>query len=291
MTPPPDHSETDETHSSAVGPSSDGWRDLLPRTLSALVLIPAGLWVSLQGGPWLAGAAGAAVLAMSYEWARMSEPDALIPAFFLCLIGSLGAVMFASWDAFDRAFLWMGAFSIASSLRRRSLAGACETAGGVVYVGLGPVVLLWLRDHDNAGALLVIGLFAIIWAADSGAYFGGRLLGGPLLMPRLSPAKTWAGLGCGMLAGATTGVVVAAATGGLMLGWAIAGLALALVGLGGDLLESALKRRFGVKDASRLIPGHGGVLDRLDGMIAATIVTGAVVALEPNLWAVLTGRA
>jgi len=263
--------------------------DLGPRVASALVLGAFGLAVTIIGGPWIAGATGAAVVIMSYEWTRMSEPNSLSAAFAFCVIGALGAVMAASWSQYPLAFAIMAVFGVASSLRRRSLVQALETAGGVIYIGAPCVLFLALRGHEPEGAKIILGLFSIIWSADAAAYFGGKLIGGPKLVPNLSPAKTWSGFAAGALAGMAAAVAFAAVIGGPASLWAPVGAVLALVGLCGDLFESLLKRRFGVKDASRIIPGHGGVLDRIDGLMAATMTTSIALALAPTLWLSLLG--
>lgn len=274
---PPDHSQPAVYHSD--------WSDLSVRIASGLALAVGGLGAAWLGGPWLAAACAAASVIMSYEWARMSEPGAVNAAFGFALIGSLGAVLSASWGRLDVAFAWLLTLSVLSALlRRRTWVGAIETAGGATYVGLAPCVLLWLRYQDH-GLAIVLALFAIIWAADIFAYFGGKLLGGPKVAEGLSPNKTWSGIVCGSLAGAAAGWscgVVLHAVGSATLTWFAVGVALAFTGLMGDLFESFLKRRFGVKDASRIIPGHGGVLDRIDGLMAATLLAAAVILARPE---------
>lgn len=264
--------------------------DLGPRVASGAVLAVFGLAVTIAGGPWIAGATGAAVVIMSYEWTRMSEPKSLSAAFAFCVVGALGAVMAASWGQYPLAFAIMVGCGIASATRRRGLAPALETAGGVIYIGAPCVLFLALREHQPDGALLILSLFAIIWSADAAAYFGGKLIGGPKLVPNLSPAKTWSGFASGTMAGMAAAAAVAVQIGGPAATWSFVGAVLALVGLFGDLFESLLKRRFGVKDASRVIPGHGGVLDRIDGLMAATVVTATVLAAAPGFWLVLLGR-
>ena len=261
--------------------------DLGPRVASALVLGIFGLTVTIVGGPWIAGATGAAVVITSYEWTRMSEPSSLSAAFAFCVIGALGAVMAASWGHYPLAFAIMAGFGAASALRRRTVANAIETAGGVVYIGAPCVLFLALRGHEPEGAKIILALFAIIWSADAAAYFGGKLIGGPKLVPNLSPAKTWSGFATGTLAGMAAAAAFATVIGGPVALWALVGAALAFIGLCGDLFESLLKRRFGVKDASRVIPGHGGVLDRIDGLMAATVTTSAALALAPAFWLTL----
>jgi phosphatidate cytidylyltransferase len=137
----------------------------------------------------------------------------------------------------------------------------------------------------------IITLFAIIWSADIGAYFGGKIIGGPKIARGLSPNKTWSGIVTGALAGAGAGYLCAIGfNSDLYIAWIGIGTLLAFTGLMGDLFESFLKRRFGVKDASRIIPGHGGVLDRIDGLMAATLLVGAVLAAWPSLSAMLVGE-
>ncbi|MCM0019257.1 MAG: phosphatidate cytidylyltransferase [Tagaea sp.] len=144
-------------------------------------------------------------------------------------------------------------------------------AAGPIYIGVPIVALIWLRGHDLAGLETILWLLACVWATDTGAYFFGRGIGGPRLAPAISPNKTWAGLLGGMACSAAVGIPAAwlepAGPPAAML--AIAGAILAVIAQAGDLLESFVKRRFGAKDAGTLIPGHGGLFDRVDGMLAA----------------------
>lgn len=231
-------------------------------------------------------------MAMSYEWARMSEPQATMPAFAFALTGSLGAVLFSSWGRLDYGAALLAACALASAFRRRSLTGVIETACGALYVGFPAALFLWLRGRQPEGLETILSLFAIIWAADIFAYFGGKLIGGPRVAEGLSPNKTWSGIIAGVMAGSAAGLGCAQmvhAAPQVQAVWVAVGALVAFTGLMGDLFESFLKRRFGVKDASRLIPGHGGVLDRIDSLMAATLLTGAVFALQPAAAAVLFG--
>ncbi|MGD9982386.1 MAG: phosphatidate cytidylyltransferase [Hyphomonadaceae bacterium] len=268
------------------------WSDLGPRIASGLVLASLGVAAAYMGGPWLAGACGAAVVAMSYEWARMSEPEAQTPAFMFSLAGSLGAVMFSSWQYLALGVGWLVACALASATRRRSLTSVIETAGGAIYIGLPCALFLWLRDRAPEGLETILALFAIIWSADIFAYFGGKLIGGPKIARGLSPNKTWSGIAAGTLAGAAAGFGCGhlfQADPSLHVPWLLIGALVAFTGLMGDLFESFLKRRFGVKDASRLIPGHGGVLDRIDSLMAATLLVGAALAFGPRATSLLFG--
>lgn len=268
------------------------WSDLSARIVSGLVLASGGVTAAWFGGPWLAAACGAAVVATSYEWARMSEPGSTMPAFWFALVGSLGAVLFASWQFLWYGVAWLVLCAAASAGRRRTFRGVIETAGGAIYVGLPAAVFLWLRDRAPEGLETILALFAIIWASDIFAYFGGKLIGGPRVATGLSPNKTWSGIVTGTLAGALAGYACGHlfhAGSDLRLSWLAIGAMIAFTGLMGDLFESFLKRRFGVKDASRLIPGHGGVLDRIDSLMAATLVVGAALAFGPRATTLLFG--
>jgi len=139
------------------------------------------------------------------------------------------------------------------------------------------VSLLTLRPDPAFGLAAVLFVLAVVWATDIGAYAAGRTLGGPKLWPAVSPKKTWSGFVGGLIAALIAGIVVALIAGarpGLTI--AILSVALSLASQAGDLFESALKRRFGVKDASHLIPGHGGLMDRVDGLTFAAPVAALI---------------
>ncbi len=140
---------------------------------------------------------------------------------------------------------------------------------GVPYVGLAAAALVWLRFDPTAGRQNVLFLVLMVWASDIGAYVVGRFAGGPKLAPSISPGKTWSGAIGGVAAAVAVASTMAGGPAGPVV---LVAIALSIVSQLGDLLESALKRRFGVKDSGRLIPGHGGLLDRLDGMLTAAPV-------------------
>jgi phosphatidate cytidylyltransferase len=151
---------------------------------------------------------------------------------------------------------------------------------GPLYAGLPAVALIWLRGGDVVGRETLFWIMLLVWATDIGAYAAGRTIGGPLLLPAVSPKKTWAGL----IGGVVSAGLVGLATGLVLvlphpLALAVGSGGLAVVAQAGDLLESWVKRRWQVKDSSNIIPGHGGVLDRVDGLLAAALaVAGASLA-------------
>jgi phosphatidate cytidylyltransferase len=146
-------------------------------------------------------------------------------------------------------------------------------AGAVLYLGIPALAIVTLRSADN-GAWMIAGLFIVVWATDTGALVVGNLVGGPRLAPLLSPNKTWSGTLGGMAAAAMAEAVFIAVIGGHVVAAALFGAGLAAIAHLGDLFESWVKRHFHIKDSGGLIPGHGGVLDRIDSTLFA------VVALE-----------
>lgn len=160
-------------------------------------------------------------------------------------------------------------------------------AAGVLAIGLPCLALVWLRRDPDFGRQIVFWLFALVWATDIGAYAAGKLIGGPKLAPRISPAKTWAGLiggvGCAGAVGAVAAVLMGS---GAMVAFVALSACLGAVSQAGDLTESWIKRRFRVKDASNIIPGHGGMLDRVDGLLAASAAVALIdLGIEDGLLA------
>ena len=161
---------------------------------------------------------------------------------------------------------------------------------GAGYVGFAVLSFVSLRADPIYGMVAIIWLFAVIWLADTMAYFFGKTIGGPKLWPQVSPNKTWAGL-AGAMTGALCGALLTGIAANLpaLTALAIIGLIMGVIEQGGDLFESALKRRFGVKDSGNLIPGHGGVLDRVDGLMAASVAMWLTGMVHVDKGGVATG--
>jgi phosphatidate cytidylyltransferase len=155
-------------------------------------------------------------------------------------------------------------------------------AGGVVYVAIPVMALLLIRQQKDIGLVYTLWTLALVWMCDIGAYFAGRFIGGPKLAPRISPNKTWAGL-IGGMAAASLFAVAMHYWAGLGKTAVLATPFLAVLAQGGDLVESWLKRRAGAKDSGTLLPGHGGVLDRLDGLVPVAPVAALLVVVLPKL--------
>jgi phosphatidate cytidylyltransferase len=266
------------------------WGDLSVRSLSAAVLIPAVILDVWVGGIWFNLLVALLGVLMALEWITLAHRQdplqfALHAAGGLCgsflpfETGICGAVVAigALW-ALSAAVAWF-----------RDRQRAVWPYLGVPYVSLSAVALVLLRNDPAYGFLVIVWVLVIVWAADTLAYFAGRLIGGPRLAPVISPKKTWAGLGGAIVgsAGASAVFAAAAGLGAIAMLTFLAGL-LALVEQGGDLFKSALKRHYGVKDSGYLIPGHGGVIDRADGLVAVAIAAAAIGLARSGLEA--TGR-
>lgn len=222
-------------------------------------------------------------LVISWEWGRLVRGTTYDLGFYVQAFAVTAAVILAAagYAALAIAALVTAAITLVPLYFGR---GARLSALGVLYVGLPAVALLWLRSDETFGFVAVLFIFAVVWSSDTAAFAAGRGIGGPKLWPRVSPNKTWAGLLGALCAGAVSGAVFAAlvpdaAAARLIL----AGAGMALVGQAGDLAESALKRLFHLKDASDLIPGHGGFMDRMDSMVAVAVVSALLaLAIDPH---------
>jgi len=266
---------------------------LRARVLSALVLAPGALAAAWAGGPLFSGVIAAAGVILAREWTRMSDPrvgagpgaGSEDRTFAIAAAGAAGGAIAAAGLQMWLAAAWITFAAMAAFVERARRDGpstdAIAAAMGVLYVAAPCAALVWLRLSGD-GAERVTYLFACVWAADTGAFLGGVTIGGPLLAPKVSPKKTWAGLVMGAAFAGVAGWGLAT-----VFGWdgvaskTLGAVALGVAALGGDLLESGIKRHYHVKDAGTLIPGHGGLLDRVDGLMLAVLVYAAKVVLWP----------
>lgn len=262
----------------AQRPADQQFRNLGRRLKTAAFFLPPVVAAIYFGFPWFDLMVGLAAAVMLWEWTRMCRQGGFGLtgwAAEAALIGGL-VILYAGGAAYAAAFVAAVAAAIAVVGLAKGENAVLHIAIGVALVGLFCLAFLWLRANPDHGRLMVAWLVFAVWFTDTGAYAAGKTIGGPKLAPRISPNKTWAGLAGGILA--------AFAWSALALGWydgrallpvAVAAVATAVLAQTGDLSVSVFKRRYGVKDTSALVPGHGGVLDRLDGML----LTGPAAAL------------
>jgi phosphatidate cytidylyltransferase len=259
--PVPDPVQAD---SAAVASSGD----LQKRVASSVVMAVLAIASVAIGGWTFVLFWTAAAIVIAWEWTSFVTGDAKLP------LTAAGAAILVAAAAVGsgRTLVALGALAVgaiavaALAHERRAWSGA-----GVLYAGVLVLAPTLLREGAH-GAAAMFFLFAVVWVTDILGYFVGRTVGGPRLALRISPKKTWAGAVGGALGAVAAGVGFAALTGYSIVGAGSMAFVLSLVSQGGDLAESAIKRRFGVKDASHVIPGHGGLMDRLDGFIAAAAV-------------------
>lgn len=224
--------------------------------------------------------------AMSWEWGRMVRGATLTdPAMIVHVFAVLLAVLLSASDMAGLAIASTVIGAIAVGALTFGVGNAQLSGAGVLYTGLPVVALGWIRGDEPLGFSATLFVLLSVIVTDIGAYASGRTIGGPKLWPSVSPNKTWSGLIGGVLAASLAGGLFAWVSGTGSASWlAGLGLVLGLVAQGGDLAESALKRHFGVKDSSNLIPGHGGVMDRMDGIVTASVIA-AIVAFAIDAYA------
>jgi phosphatidate cytidylyltransferase len=254
--------------------------ELPARAAAGVTLMAAALVVTWAGGfAFLAFWLLAAALVL-WEWQKLIGGERLLERLGLGALTIVAASPLALHGLTKTALLALVAGAALTGLAAGSDRRArLWSGGGVVYAGAIVVCPVLLRASPAYGLPAILWLFAVVWGADIMAYFGGRLIGGPKLWPRVSPGKTWSGAVVGAAMGALVGAavgVLAAPSGARFVPLLALGLAAAVVEALGDLFESAVKRRFNAKDSSHLIPGHGGMMDRLDGFVAAAAFAAVV---------------
>ncbi len=259
---------------------------LLPRVLASLVMAPPVLAALYFGSPYIDILVILGLGLLAGEWAGLCLGGKREAPYWTAVAGALLALLAGRFLGLmpGLALLFISA-GVASLLASRAGQGGKLLLLGGLYLPAACFAFLWVRDLPQ-GRELAIWIMLAVWATDSGAYAAGRLIGGPKLLPRISPKKTWAGLLGGMASAALVGLCFSF----FLEGWGallliLLGALLAIVAQAGDFLESGVKRHYGVKDASSLIPGHGGLLDRVDGLLMASLFMGALLALS-NLGAV-----
>ncbi|MDD9841287.1 MAG: phosphatidate cytidylyltransferase [Alphaproteobacteria bacterium] len=266
------------------------YADFLRRVISAVILLPFVVLAFWAGGLWLALLVAIFAPLMAFEWAQLmaaKNPRLTVAYLILFLLTIIALTAFADIYIGSIAMLFclLCAFFIAPMISeyRQVL------FGGLLYIGAPIFALLFLRAAEN-GALVIIYLALMVWATDICAMLFGKAIGGAKLMPSISPQKTWAGLIGGMIGAAGMGALYAVLMTSIWLNndilqgvtpffLSILGAVCALIAQAGDLFESWLKRRHNIKDSGRLLPGHGGILDRVDGLVAVLVSAALFVFL------------
>jgi phosphatidate cytidylyltransferase len=246
--------------------------NLALRILSAGVLAPLAIFTAYRGGWAFVVFWSVAAIAVLWEWTTMVVGASQRLMFSSCGAAIAIAGFVAGLGRPVVAILMVGLGGLAAAIFAPDERRVWVTAG-IGYAGALLLAPVFLRADDMFGFAVIVLLFAIVWTTDVPAYFAGRALGGPKLLPVVSPKKTWSGAIVGVIGAMLVALFVARLFGSFdTMTIIITAFVLSVVSQCGDLLESWVKRKFGAKDSSRLIPGHGGVMDRLDGFWAAAIV-------------------
>jgi len=254
--------------------------ELLVRILSAALLAPVALATVIIGGITLALLVSLVAAIAFWEWTAIGGAEkptwARLVAGASLVVGLLGLAVFGT--------TWIGvtgALAVLAVLAGLSRPALRWMGFGLAYVAVPCASFLLLRQAQPFGLVSVLFILIVVWTTDIAAYFGGRTFGGPKLWPAVSPKKTWSGAFSGLMASAIAGATTVQVTGtsnfvdGLILA-----IPLSIAAQAGDLFESAMKRRFGIKDSGRIIPGHGGVLDRVDGLFGASAAAWLIAMLN-----------
>ena len=256
--------------------------EVVIRIVSAVLLAALALGAAIFS-PWtflVLVMIGAGLIA--WEWGRLTRGNGFDGTALISAVAA-GAVAILAFVGRPDLSAFLAAAAIAAIVfAPPSREQGAWAAVGLGYAALPAFALIWLRSDALLGAAAVLYLFAVAWTTDTASYAAGSLIGGPKLAPKISPQKTWSGLVVGVLTPALVGIAFAFAlknTSGLRLAFVSIGFALACQV--GDLVESWVKRRFGVKDMSQLIPGHGGLLDRIDGLLFAAILAALIALRDP----------
>ncbi len=245
-------------------------KDFLPRLGSALVLAPIALFAAYAGGWLFTGFLALAAVLVLWEWVVMTDARPKRP---VLVLSGLSLAAAAGLTQAQGALAGLGALALGAAALALVAERRVWALAGLAYAAAAVVPAVALRQDPAAGGVALFWLFAVVWGTDIAAFFCGRLIGGPKLWPRVSPNKTWSGAIGGTVVGTAAGLLAVAAFGVPATPALLAvGVLASIASQGGDLYESAMKRHFGCKDSSALIPGHGGLMDRLDGFVAAALV-------------------
>jgi len=255
---------------------------LKQRILSALILLPLPILALYYESPWFELLCAAALTAMGWEWEKLVLKRFTVLGMLIAVVGV--ACVFMLGDFPEVAWTLPAVMTVVLyiAVKKENTEHQKLFAFGMAYSVYPMVALAYMLQ--NYGFVCTIWLIGTVWAMDTGAYAFGKTIGGPKLCPKISPKKTWAGLIGGMATAAVWGFACAKLDGLQNFGFVmIVSAVLAAVSQGGDLFESWIKRYLGVKDSGNLIPGHGGIFDRTDALLAVTPIVVLILAFFPEL--------
>lgn len=256
-------------------------RNLWQRVAAGLVLAPVAIVAAWAGGWWWASLVTLATIGLYIEWLTVTCPERCIGVSVAGVVALALALPFLAVARVEGALVVLGLGVIAVAVRAPQ--PRIWPVGGYLYAAVAQLASVVVRIDEVAGLSALILVLLVVWGTDIGGYFAGRGIGGAKLWPRVSPKKTWAGAIGGFVASLVIAAGFAAFGYGKALPLLVLAAALSIAAQFGDLFESAVKRHFGVKDSSHIIPGHGGLMDRLDGFVAAIVLAAIFGSLRGGL--------
>lgn len=269
-------------------PTKKKWKNIGVRAVTALLIAAITIVPFYFGGAFWMIIVGLIAGRAVWEWVRMTETDPTRIAFIIPILGIIFVMLGSHIEAYQTtliAAVLIAAFAALERIRRN---GAIWAGLGFLYIAVPSILLVYLRGKvpgfGASGFQNLIFVILVVVAADTGAYFGGSHFQGPKMAPKLSPNKTWSGFFSGMVFAAFIGGVSAIFIGFSPLHAAVIAVPIMIFSVIGDFLESALKRKLKVKDTGGLLPGHGGVLDRVDSLMMAVVFVAIIMSMFPNLW-------
>jgi phosphatidate cytidylyltransferase len=278
--------------------TSSKFKSLGVRAVSGILLMVLCGGPLYLGGWYFTALVGLFTLRMMWEWVRMVDPKAGWLSYSLHLLGAFTAIVYAHFHSWNLAFLAAALTAIFALVVRARRGGIVWAVLGPFYIILPSMAILWLRSgammtyspeaafKSGVGLAILVFVIIVVVAADSFAYLGGSLLKGPKLAPKISPNKTWSGFISGLICAATVGGIYAHFTHFNPVTGVLLAIPIVIASVAGDFLESYVKRVIGVKDAGGVLPGHGGLLDRVDSLMLAVSLSAVVLYLWPQI---LTG--
>jgi phosphatidate cytidylyltransferase len=282
MRQPPRRSKPHQPREAKSPPFSS---KLTLRIISGIALSAGAVALTYAGPLPFALMVTAFVAVMAWEWGRLVCASGFDAAWGLQVAATCAGALLVVWDCPSCGLLAIIAGTLAVFVLRRLHLGTAQSwwsATGVYYVGLPSIALVWIRSDPEFGLYAVLFIFITVWTTDTAAYIFGKTIGGPLLAPDISPKKTWAGFAGGLFCAVLLGAAVLLGLAGTQSWLAAVALSagVSLVSQAGDLGESSIKRMFGRKDSSGIIPGHGGVLDRVDGLVFAALTCAGLALIR-----------
>ncbi|MEP6341835.1 MAG: phosphatidate cytidylyltransferase [Maricaulaceae bacterium] len=264
------------------------WKNIGVRAITALLMGGVAIIPFYFGGVFWMILVGLVAGGAVWEWVRMTETTPTKIAYIIPILGVILVMLGSHLEAYQTTFIFATLTAAIAALERIRRNGAIWAGLGFLYIAIPAILLVYLRGKTSGVAATgfkdLIFVILVVIAADTGAYFGGSYFQGPKMAPKLSPNKTWSGFFSGMIFAPFIGCIVGLIIGFSAIHAAIIALPIMVFSVVGDFLESALKRKLKVKDTGGLLPGHGGVLDRVDSLMMAVVFVALIMAVSPTLW-------